>query len=289
MLRTSSPARLHLGRRIGSSALVSVAMLASLTVSAPIAAAKSHQPDPGSCSLGPNGAVKHVDLHPVRQHPSPGGSARRPVGPPADAASPELHAGQRHAALERPHDPDLAHRRRDPLVADGRLPRPARPDRLEQLRPDLVDAGRSRSRARSATGPTRSPPTNTPTVPNMITPTGANAPAPWVPYTRAGCDVGAIATANTVLENTGTGAERRHHEGLRQSVAAGDRGDAIGGRAGRHRRAGESPDRLRRLRHPLRRRAPRPARTARTTRFRTSRAATPASRASSAPRRSTRC
>jgi hypothetical protein len=44
-----------------------------------------------------------------------------------------------------------------------------------------------------------------PTVPNMITADGKNAPAPWVPYTRAGCDFGAIATANTVLENTGTG------------------------------------------------------------------------------------
>src|SRR5512142_1631074 len=46
---------------------------------------------------------------------------------------------------------------------------------------------------------------NAPTVPNMITPDGKNAPAPWVPYTRAGCDFGAVATANTVLENTGTG------------------------------------------------------------------------------------
>jgi len=27
-------------------------------------------------------------------------------------------------------------------------------------------------------------------------------PAPWVPYTRAGCDYGAVSTANTVLENT---------------------------------------------------------------------------------------
>jgi hypothetical protein len=44
------------------------------------------------------------------------------------------------------------------------------------------------------------------TVPNMVTPEGANAPAPWVPYTTAGCDFGAVATANTVLENTGTGA-----------------------------------------------------------------------------------
>ena len=44
------------------------------------------------------------------------------------------------------------------------------------------------------------------TIPNMVTPDGTNAPAPWVPYTRAGCDVGAVASANMVLENTGTGA-----------------------------------------------------------------------------------
>ena len=46
---------------------------------------------------------------------------------------------------------------------------------------------------------------NTPTVPNMIGPDGSNIPAPWVTYTRSGCDVGAVATANIVLENTGTG------------------------------------------------------------------------------------
>src|SRR5262249_10569106 len=45
---------------------------------------------------------------------------------------------------------------------------------------------------------------------NMVTPaplTGQpkNPPAPWVPYTRAGCDFGAVALANVVLENTGTG------------------------------------------------------------------------------------
>jgi len=36
----------------------------------------------------------------------------------------------------------------------------------------------------------------------MITEAGHNAPAPWVPYTRAGCTVGAFATGNVVLENT---------------------------------------------------------------------------------------
>jgi hypothetical protein len=35
--------------------------------------------------------------------------------------------------------------------------------------------------------------------------TPKNAPAPWVSYTRAGCDFGATALANVVLENTGTG------------------------------------------------------------------------------------
>src|SRR5713101_6603215 len=50
--------------------------------------------------------------------------------------------------------------------------------------------------------PTTSTPTDTKY--NMLTADGMNAPAPWVPYTRAGCDVGQVATANTVLENIAT-------------------------------------------------------------------------------------
>jgi predicted transcriptional regulator len=38
--------------------------------------------------------------------------------------------------------------------------------------------------------------------PTMVNENGKVAPAPWVPYTRAGCDFGAVATANTILENT---------------------------------------------------------------------------------------
>src|SRR5579859_4198747 len=46
--------------------------------------------------------------------------------------------------------------------------------------------------------------TTTPTdpAPTMVTPQGKMTPAPWVGYTRAGCDFGSVATANTVLENT---------------------------------------------------------------------------------------
>jgi hypothetical protein len=36
---------------------------------------------------------------------------------------------------------------------------------------------------------------------NMLAANGKNAPAPWVPFTRAGCDVGAVGTANIELEN----------------------------------------------------------------------------------------
>ncbi|HEY1004431.1 MAG TPA: hypothetical protein VGD83_32820, partial [Streptosporangiaceae bacterium] len=39
------------------------------------------------------------------------------------------------------------------------------------------------------------------TAPHTVPPTTIT-PAPWVPFTRAGCDVGQVASANTVLENT---------------------------------------------------------------------------------------
>lgn len=38
---------------------------------------------------------------------------------------------------------------------------------------------------------------------SMLTQDGKNAPAPWVPFTRAGCNVGAVSIANMELENTG--------------------------------------------------------------------------------------
>jgi hypothetical protein len=48
-------------------------------------------------------------------------------------------------------------------------------------------------------------PTND-TLPNMITDGQKMTPAPWVPYTRAGCDVGGVGTANIELENNRTDA-----------------------------------------------------------------------------------
>src|SRR5215467_9091081 len=38
-------------------------------------------------------------------------------------------------------------------------------------------------------------------LPNMLDENGKNAPAPWVPFTRAGCDVGAFSVANIEFES----------------------------------------------------------------------------------------
>src|SRR6201987_3358520 len=49
-----------------------------------------------------------------------------------------------------------------------------------------------------------SPVSTTDTLPNMVngdSGTPKTTPAPWVTYTRAGCDVGNVSVANTVLEN----------------------------------------------------------------------------------------
>src|SRR5438874_9169864 len=42
-------------------------------------------------------------------------------------------------------------------------------------------------------------------LPNMVFDGQKNTPAPWVPFTRAGCDFGGVSAANIELENTGTG------------------------------------------------------------------------------------
>ncbi|WP_426425516.1 hypothetical protein [Bradyrhizobium genosp. A] len=58
--------------------------------------------------------------------------------------------------------------------------------------------------------------------PNMITTGGKNTPAPWVTYTRAGCDVGYVPTANAVLENAVAGAFKAGPTDLFAAAKAGD-------------------------------------------------------------------
>ena len=54
--------------------------------------------------------------------------------------------------------------------------------------------------------------------PALTTPEGKNVPAPWVPFTRAGCDVGAFSTANIVLERTPFDVDKVYGAGSTQAT-----------------------------------------------------------------------
>jgi hypothetical protein len=72
------------------------------------------------------------------------------------------------------------------------------------------------------TDPIFDPTTSTPsdTTLNMLTPAGLNTPAPWVPFTRAGCNFGGVATANTILENTAVDVAKVFGAGSTQAMEA---------------------------------------------------------------------
>ena len=113
----------------------------------------------------------------------------------------------------------------------------------------------------------------------MINENGKIAPAPWVPYTRAGCDFGAVATANTVLENTAIdiptvfGAELARGRRGRRRIPAQAFADFVGigvhcaagiaavldGEQRQARPAARRAGRLQRLQRPLRRQVRQPA------------------------------
>ena len=147
-------------------------------------------------------------LHHLRQHALPAGQPERPVRPRADAAPAQLHPRQRHAADERPHGPHLAHRERHPDLADGHVPGPPRTGRVRTRTATSRPTARPRRRRRSSTGPISSTtsasrrPTRCRTWSTGTAASPKNTPAPWVPYTRAGCDFGATATAPTSCSRT---------------------------------------------------------------------------------------
>jgi hypothetical protein len=69
------------------------------------------------------------------------------------------------------------------------------------------------------------PSAGTDTTFNMLTAGGKNAPAPWVPFTRAGCNVGGVSTANIELENIGIDIPTVFGPGSAQAIEAANNPD----------------------------------------------------------------
>ena len=202
MPRASHPALRRLGSLVASSSLATTLMLGGAAIGGSALATTSADP-PAACALGPNGTVQHVvyvqfdNTHFRRDTPNV----------PSDLEQmPNLlnFMKDNGTLLTNDHTILISH------TAGGIL------SSLTGVYPDRHGQIVSNSNVRfngagfqfpSSFGYWTDPVVAAaPTVPNMVTPDGHNAPAPWVPYTRAGCDFGAVATANTVLENTGTGA-----------------------------------------------------------------------------------
>ena len=136
------------------------------------------------------------DLHPVRQHALPAGQPERAVGPGADAAPAQLHEGN-GTLLTNDHTALISHTATGILTSLTGV----YPDRMGQpvsnsFRYFKTD-GTTRTGVTFAywTAPLFDPagPGTTDTTPEMINEDGKIAPAPWVPFTRAGCDVGSVA------------------------------------------------------------------------------------------------
>jgi hypothetical protein len=224
MPRATHPALRRLGSLVTSSALATTVMLGSAAIGAPTLATTS-----STCSLGPNGAVKHVvyvqfdNTHFRRDLPNV----------PSDLEQmPNLlnFMKDNGTLLTNDHTILISH------TAGGIL------SSLTGVYPDRHGQIVSNSNVRfngtgfqfpSSFGYWTDPVVaNAPTVPNMVTPDGKNAPAPWVPYTQAGCDFGAVATANTVLENANAVTVQGGPTPLRSAAAIGDTTIFVGSTGG---------------------------------------------------------
>ncbi len=162
----------------------------------------------GTCSLGPTGAVKHViylqfdNTHFTRDTPSV----------PSDIQQmPNLaHFMERNGTvIARDHTPLIAHSADDFLTSlTGVYPnRHGMPEANEYkyYKPDgTTDEAGSFAYWTDPVDSytTKSGLSASDHTPNLVDAKGKMAPAPWVPYTRAGCNVGDVAMANTELENT---------------------------------------------------------------------------------------
>ena len=190
-----------------SFAMIALMLAASLAAGAGTEAQSTPIAAPSACTLpGQNGAVKHVillhfdNVHFTRDLPNV----------PSDLEQmPHLlnFLEQNGVVMSKMHTPLIAHTAADLLSTITGLygDRTGVPiaNSYRFFNPD----GTSNTGVSFAywTSPIFSPgnKAQSDTSWNMLTAPRTNTPAPWVPFTRAGCDVGSVGLANTVLENIG--------------------------------------------------------------------------------------
>jgi hypothetical protein len=204
--------------RIGYPRALAVAAAGALTVgllsasSAAASAAPSagqDQPTSGQCALGPTGSIKHViyiqfdNVHFTRDNPSV----------PSDLEQmPNLlnFITGNGTLISREHTPLIAHTADDITTSESGLYGSDKgvpiANEYYYYKPDgTADQAGSFAYWTDPIVDYNTDLAGTPvgdSTPTMIGANGNNAPAPWVPYTRAGCNFGTVAGANTELENT---------------------------------------------------------------------------------------
>ena len=133
-------------------------------------------------------------LHPVRQHASDAATSQNVPSDLEQMPAQRRIAGQTNGTLNsNDHTILISHTAGGIVSRLTYLPGPQRdqtsPTTIRWFKPDGSIDPRP-PRPRSPTGPTR-PTSDLDPLPNMITDGQKNTPAPWVPYTRAGCDISA--------------------------------------------------------------------------------------------------
>ncbi|HEV7579267.1 MAG TPA: hypothetical protein VGO77_02450, partial [Mycobacterium sp.] len=190
-------------RRTIARLVACVALIGSLVPLTPTAVAQ--QPQSSPCLLGaPAGSVQHViylqfdNVHFARDNPNV----------PSDVEQmPHLlnFLTSNGTLLSQQHTPLIAHTGGNIVTVESGL----YPDRhglaVSNTYRYFTPAGPARTAVAFTywTDPLFDPgqPAPSDTSFNMVGPDGRNAPAPWVAFTRAGCDVGIAGLANSVLEN----------------------------------------------------------------------------------------
>ena len=189
-------------------AILAVVLGTGVTATPSVAQVAATIPVESSCHLNSIGWADPARCLPaVRQHALPPRQLEHRLGPAADAAPAELPDQQRHAVHERPHDPHLPHGGGILSTMTGLYPDRQGITVSNSYFYPVAGQGARPSAQPSSTGPTSSTTRRASRIPcrTWSRDQQKTTPAPWVPYTRAGCDVGAISLANVELENTGTG------------------------------------------------------------------------------------